>query len=148
MACVTLKVMYTVFLNCISHSCYTVCKIWLFAVITNHLIFSTDRYPGALKHIKPIDTPTVHTLVSLMHVKVLMPLCALVNMYLFIRMESTVTFPTSARDTVITSLIDICLNSHLLAYFCADWRLGFSSPDNFIKAVMVRQSDWQTETKG
>lgn len=60
---------------------------------------------------------------------------------------STVTVPTSARGLVIMSLIDICLSSHLLAYFCTDWRLDFSSPDNFIKAVMVRQSDWQTETK-
>lgn len=60
---------------------------------------------------------------------------------------STVTVPTSARGLVIMSLIDICLDSHLLAYFCTDWRLDFSSSDNFIKAVMVRQSDWQTETK-
>lgn len=101
-----------------------------------------------LKQTYLFDTYTVHILVYLMHVKVLMPLCVLANAYLFIRIESTVTFPTSARGTVITSLIDICLNSRLLAYFCTDWRLDFSSPDNFIKAVMVRQSDWQTETKG
>lgn len=35
---------------------------------------------------------------------------------------STVTIPTSVIGLVIMSLIDICLNSHLLAYFYTDWR--------------------------
>lgn len=142
-----LKFTYAVFLDGASHTWQdTVCQMGLFAVITTHLIHFPSMAVQKLivKYIKTSDTPT---LVSFMHVKVLRPLCVLVNVDLFIRTESTVTFPTSARGTVITSLIDICLNSHLLAYFCTDWRLDFSSPDNFIKAVMVRQSDWRTETK-
>lgn len=142
-----LKITYTVFLDGASHTWQdTVFQMALFAVITIHLIYFPTIAVQKLiaKYIKPSDTPT---LVSFMHVKVLRSSCVLVNVDLFIRTESTVTFPTSAKGTVITSLIDICLNSHLLAYFCTDWRLDFSSPDNFIKAVMVRQSDWWTETK-
>lgn len=56
----------------------------LFAVITTRLIhFPTmDVQKLIVKYIKTSDTPT---LVSFMHVKVLRPLCVLVNVDLFIR---------------------------------------------------------------
>lgn len=60
---------------------------------------------------------------------------------------STATLPTSARVPG-----DYVPDWHMLEFtsiglLCADWRLDFSSPDNFIKTVMVRQSDWQAENK-
>lgn len=60
---------------------------------------------------------------------------------------STAKLPTSAR---VPS--DYVPDWHMLEFtsiglLCADWRLDFSSPDNFIKTVMVRQSVWQAENK-
>lgn len=60
---------------------------------------------------------------------------------------STATLPTSARVPG-----DYVPDWHMLEFtsiglLCTDWRLDFSSPDNFIKTVMVRQSVWQAENK-